>query len=126
MLERDYLEYMLGHFVETVVRALTHAQGSFNAEDVQAVEQEVADVIDLSRDAAMALAPDSLVTMIVLSEVGESMSSSLAFALNKVADLYEQAGQEDLAGLRRLQAEAIAASFPPEKSELPRALAELG
>ena len=89
------------------------------------VESQVAELLELDRVTALALAPDSLVTMMVLSGMGDSVASYVCYALDRLSRLYERAGEEDLAGLRRLQARAVAESFGCDPACPPEDLAAL-
>ena len=70
MLERDYITELISQFIEAVTRALKLAVEKGDPASCQEVEQQVADLIDLDVQTAMALSPDSLVTMLVLSGHG--------------------------------------------------------
>ena len=111
MLERDYITEIISQFVEAVTRALKLAVEQGDPESYQAVEQQVADLIDLDVQTAMALSPDSLVTMLVLSGMGDSLAGYVSYALDRISRVYEAHGEEDLAGLRHLQSQAVAESF---------------
>ena len=107
MLQHDYLLEVIGRFVGAVSASLRGAlcDGDFAR-------------------TAMALSPQSLVTMMTLSGVGESVAAYAAYALDKVALAYERQGDDAEASLRRAQATAIASAFhadgtiPEEFTEL--------
>lgn len=122
MLHRDYLVEVVGEFVQEVSRALRRAVAG-DVDGVGEVERQVGDILELDHEIALSLAPDSLVTMILLSGVGDSVAAYIRYALDRAADLHEREGNADLAGLRRLQARAVGESFgcagvPAEFSEL--------
>lgn len=122
MLHRDYLTEVVGEFVQEVSRALRRGVAG-DADGVAEAERQVGDILELDPKIALSLAPDSLVTMVLLSGVGDSVASYIRYALDRVADLYEREGNTDLAGLRRLQARAVGESFgcegvPAEFEEL--------
>lgn len=124
MLQRDYILEIVEQFVDGVSAALRRALGG----DVSAcedVESQVAELLELDRGTALALAPDSLVTMMVLSGMGDSVAEYVGYALDRLARLYESAGDEDTAGLRRLQAKAVGESFGCDPSTPPSELAGL-
>lgn len=120
MLERDYLTEMLEHFVETVSRALLNSVEEIHLDDIETIEREIGEVIDLDGDQALQLAPDSLVTLLVLSGTGDTLSAQMAYALHKLSEMYAAQGDEMTAGLRNLQAEAIEQSFGHEIGSVPR------
>ena len=115
MLERDYITELISQFIEAVTRALKLAVEKGDPASCQEVEQQVADLIDLDVQTAMALSPDSLVTMLVLSGMGDSVAAYACYALDRVSRVYEEQGNDDLAGLRRLRPRqwqrALAATF---------------
>lgn len=132
MLQHDYLLELISQFVESITRALRAARIARAAEDVPAslevashVEQDIAGLIDMDPDVAMSLAPDSLVTMMVLSGMGQALADYVVFALNQVADIYEHADESEHADLRRAQAQAVAESFSCDPSRPPEELTAL-
>lgn len=124
MLERDYVLELVGQFVRGVSDGLRRAVGGEPSAE-RDVEQQVAGLLDLDAGTALALAPDSLVTMMVLSGIGDSVAAYVSYALSRLADVYEARGEEDLAGLRRLQARAVAGSFGVDPDDVPEELAAL-
>lgn len=124
MLQRDYVLEIIGQFVEGVSRALRRAAAG-EKDGLVATEQEIGELLELDHATALSLAPDSLVTMMVLSGMGDSVAAYVCYALERLARLYEAAGDEDAAGLRRLQARAVAESFGCDPSAPPAELAAL-
>ena len=124
MLQRDYVLEIVGQFVEGVSRALRRAARG-EKDGLVATEREIGELLELDPQTALALAPDSLVTMMVLSGMGDSVASYVCYALDRLARLYERDGDEDAAGLRRLQARAVADSFGCDQAEPPAELAAL-
>ena len=124
MLQRDYVLEIVDQFVEGVSDALRRAlRGEAGATDD--IERQIGELLDLDPGTALVLAPDSLVTMMVLSGMGDSVASYVCYALERVSRLYERAGEEDLAGLRRLQARAVAESFGCDPARPPEDLVAL-
>lgn len=124
MLQRDYVLEIIGQFVEGVSRALRRAALG-EKDGLLATEREIGDILELEPSTALALAPDSLVTMMVLSGIGDSVAAYVCYALDRLARLYEAAGDGDAAGLRRLQARAVAESFGCDPDQPPAELAAL-
>ena len=124
MLQHDYLLEVIGRFVEAVSTSLRGALCNGDFARVGEVERAVGELLDLDAQTAMALSPQSLVTMMTLSGVGESAAAYAAYALDKVALAYERQGDDAEASLRRAQATAIASAFhadgtiPEEFTEL--------
>ena len=129
MLQRDYLIEVIVEFVDAVTQALRMAHA---ADDVPSaleaageLEQDVAGLLDLDPTIAMNLTPDSLVTMIMLSGIGDALSEYVAFALDHVADVYDSVGSDKLAILRHEQAVAIAESFGCDLTKPPAEFSSL-
>ena len=125
MLHRDLLLEIIARFVDTVSVALLGAVRRHDIDSAQEVEDSVAALLDLDPQTAMNLSPDSLVTMMILSGMGDSLASYVAYALDRVGDAYDDMGQKQLAALRWDQAEAVAESFGCDQSQIPEEFAEL-
>lgn len=129
MLQRDYILEIISEFVRTIQRALRLAQTEHDPVACQEVETAVAELLELDTDVALSLAPDSLVTLMILSGIGAELSGYVAYALDRLSDVYDDMGERERAALRRAQAEAVAESFewdlntvPPELDALDREL----
>ncbi len=125
MLHRDYLLEIIAKFVESVSIALRHAMLDGSREAAGQVEDSVAALLDLDPQTAMNLSPDSLVTMMLLSGMGDSLASYVAYALDRVGDAYDDMGDRQKAALRWDQAQAVAESFGVDQSSIPEEFAEL-
>lgn len=111
MLHRDYLLEIIAQFVEVIMEALNLA---FKQEDPAAIDEAeaaIAGLLDLDPQVALRLSPDSLVTMMILSGMGDSLADYVTYSLRQVGDAYERLGDSYTAGLRREQAHAVADSF---------------
>ena len=64
--------------------------------------------------------------MMVLSDMDDAVASCVCYTLERVARLYDAAGEEDLAGLRHLQARAVAESFGCDADAAPEGMEDLG
>ncbi len=124
MLQRDYILEIVGQFVDGVGEALRQALGG-DAGACEDVESQVAELLELDRATALSLAPDSLVTMMVLSGMGDTVAAYVCYALDRLSRVYEARGEHDLAGLRRLQARAVAESFDCDPATPPAELSAL-
>lgn len=124
MLQRDYILEIVGQFVEGVSDAFRRAV-SGDVTGAADVERQIGELLDLDASTALALAPDSLVMMMLLSGMGDSVASYVCYALERLSGLYEREGDEDLAGLRRIQARAVAESFSCDPADVPAELAAL-
>lgn len=125
MLQHDYILEVVGKFVESVAVALL---GIFKRRDfthIGEAEKAVAELLDLDPETAMALSPESLVTMMRLSGVGDTVAAYAAYALRKVGEAYELEGDAEVGALRIAQARAISQAFDVEEGEVPPEFAEL-
>ena len=124
MLQHDYLLEVIGRFVESVSDALTCMLRDGDMGRAGEVEDAIGELLDLDAHTAMSLSPQSLVTMMTLSGVGESVAAYVSYVLERLARAYEKDGDTRLAAVRRSQAEAIAQTFhaggevPPEFESL--------
>lgn len=125
MLERDYILMVLSEFVSMVTEALRLTHYERKEDAFVQVETAVSELVGLDPKTALSLAPDTLVQVMVLSGVGFEVAGHAAYALDRLADEYEDAGNDDLAATRRMQAEAIAESFGWDLNQVPENLIEL-
>ncbi|MDO4536544.1 MAG: hypothetical protein Q4B54_00115 [Coriobacteriales bacterium] len=125
MLHRDYLLDVIEQFVSSVSRSLARALLQRDMDAAEEVEAAIADLVQLDPNTAMALAPESLVTMMMLSGTGDAVAGYAAYALNKLGDAYDRMNQPELADMRREQAAAIANTFGANVNEIPEELREL-
>ena len=125
MLHKDYLLEVIAKFVDAVTVALRHAVLDEDLDSARDVEDSVAALLDLDPATAMNLSPDSLVTMMLLSGLGDSLASYVAYALDKVGDAYDNMGDTRTAGLRWDQAQAVAESFGCDPNDVPEELRAL-
>ncbi|MFC2706482.1 MAG: hypothetical protein ACFN02_11130 [Olsenella profusa] len=119
MLQHDYLLELIAQFVEVVSSALGRALGSGDLSAAGEVEEAIAGLLDIDPVIALQLSPDSLVTMMVLSGVGDSVAEYVGYALDKVGDAYAAAGRGELAEVRHAQAQAVYGSFGLEEHSVP-------
>jgi hypothetical protein len=124
MLQHDYLLEIINQFVQVVIAALTSVRSCDDAAVAQKaakdIEGGVSDLLDLDPSVALSLTPDSLVTMMILSGLGESISS----ALGQVADIYDKIGDSDTASARREQVAAVSSSFGCDPNQPPKEFVE--
>ena len=125
MIHKDYLLEIIARFVESVTVALRRAVLQGSEESAQEVENSVAALLDLDPQTAMNLSPNSLVTMMLLSGMGDALASHVAYALDRVGDAYDNMDMPDLASLRWDQAQAVAESFGCDLNNVPTDFAEL-
>lgn len=125
MLHRDYLLEVIARFVDVITVALRGALLEGNQEAIHEAEDSIAALLDLDPNTAMNLSPDSLVTMMLLSGMGDALASYVAYTLDKVGDAYDNAGDAQKAALRWDQAQAVAESFGCDPNVIPEELRAL-
>ena len=94
-------------------------------EAIADLEQAIGELLDLDGATALSLDAASLVTMMELSGIADSLASYVCYALLRVADAYEARGDADLATVRREQAAAVSSAFLCELGTVPSELREL-
>ncbi len=122
-IRNDYLLDMIARYVESVLAGFGKAKAGLSDEALRAYEAVAGDVLDMDAGTALALSPASLVTMMRISAVDESLAVYAVYALERAAEIYDASG--DATGqVRHAQAKAIAdsygfpvASVPPELEE---------
>lgn len=119
MLHKDYLLEVIAQFVEVVTEALGLAHRKHDPTAVQEAEEAVAGLLDLDAQVALKLSPDSLVTMMLLSGIGDSLAEYVTYTLRELGDVYEEMGDVQTAALRRDQAVAVADSFGVDPDVVP-------
>lgn len=119
MLQHDYLLEIIAQFVEAITAALRRAFGTGDLSAAGEAEEAIAGLLDIDPVIAMQLSPDSLVTMMVLSGVGDAVAEYVGYALDKVGDAYAAAGRRELAEVRHAQAHAVYGSFGLEEHSVP-------
>ena len=125
MLQRDYLLEVIARFVEALTRALRLAVEKGDRQGCIDAESAVAELLELDPDTVGILAPESLVQLMQLSGLGEEVASYVGYTFDRVADIYEDMGDEATAELRRAQAEAIEAAFNGDLSLVPEELDDI-
>jgi hypothetical protein len=125
MFQRDYLLQQLQRFSETLARALRGAIILKSEASIQEAEAAIGEVLDLDAGMVMALTPESLVTMMRLSGVGDATASHVAYAFGRLADAYTIQGDPATAQLRRLQARGVAQAFNCDLEAYPQEFAQL-
>lgn len=125
MLERDYIVELANRFGNSLTRWLKPAVIDADLDAISEVEAAVADLLDLDPKTALSLEPTSLVTMMELSGIADSLAGYVSYALLRLGDAYDAAGNSAVASLRREQARAISAAFGSELGIIPEEYQEL-
>jgi hypothetical protein len=125
MLHRDYLLEVIQQFVSTVSRLLMKALVEHDLNAAAGVEAAIGELVQLDPDTAMSLAPESLVTMMVLSGTGDAVAGYAGYALMRLSEAYAAMGETELAEMRAEQAYAIADGFGADLNEIPEELRDV-
>jgi hypothetical protein len=120
MIHKDYLLEIVAKFVEAVLDLLRTAVVDGDVEAAKEAEDAVAALLDLDPQTAMMLSPDSLVTMMLLTGMGDGLAGHVAYVLDRVGDAYDAAGDETTAQLRWDQAQAVADAFGCDLDDVPK------
>lgn len=129
-IKNDYLLDQINRFVESVTAGIGKSRAGRADDAIETFEAIAGNVLDMDAETVLALAPASLVTMMQLSAVDDSLAAYTVYSLERAADAYDCKG--DATGqLRRSQAQAIASAYgfevsvvPPEVQEALDALEE--
>lgn len=124
MLHRDYLLEVIAQFVQMVTESLRRALELGSPEAAHDAEQAIAELMDLDPSVAMQLAPESFVTMLVLTGIGDSVASYVAYTLESLAVAYDAMGDATTASLRHQQAEAVGSAFNCDPTVPPDEMAD--
>lgn len=119
MLQRDYITEMTRRFCEALRRRLAAALLDGDPDALGDLEDSVGSLLDLDGATALALDPSSLVTMMELSGIADSLATYVSYALLRIADAYEASGNAALAQVRRDQAQAVCVAFLVEYGAVP-------
>lgn len=122
MLQHDYIMEIIQQFVNSISASLKRALVQHDEAAAQEVEQAVGELLELDPQTAMALSPESLVTMMQLAGTGDAVSGYVAFALNQLGIAYEGMGESELADARHAQALAVAEAFGGSVDAIPEEL----
>ncbi len=118
-IRNDYLLDMIQSFAQAIVGVIDRGSHGVAERDALGTYNEVVGrVLDMPADAVLALSPQSLVTMMQISAVDESLAVYMVFSLERIADVLE--GENGpLAAVRRSQAQAVADAYGFPTTEVP-------
>lgn len=114
---------MVARFCDAVLRGIDARRAGDAFEAREDFESVVGGVLDMDASCALALSSSSLVTMMQLSSVDETLVVYCAYALMQAADTYE-AADPGMAQLRREQAQALADAYGFDADVSPREVSE--
>lgn len=125
MLQRDYITEMTRRFGQVLARRMRAALLDADPDAIADLEEAVGSLLDLDGATALALDPTSLVTMMELTGIADSLAVYVQYALLRIADGYEASGNQALAATRRDQAGAVAGAFLCQLGTVPQEFREL-
>lgn len=125
MLQRDYITEMTRRFGQVLARRMRAALLDADPDAIADLEEAVGSLLDLDGATALALDPTSLVTMMELTGIADSLAVYVQYALLRIADGYEASGNAALAATRRDQASAVAGAFLCQLGTVPQEFREL-
>jgi hypothetical protein len=120
MLQRDYLLQQLEQFTNTIIKTLRSALILRTASGIEETEEALGELLELNPAVLMPLTPESFVTMMRLTGVGDATSAHVAYVLERLADAYMLQGDNQTALLRRQQAREVARSFGLDLEAYPK------
>ena len=125
MLQRDYLLEVIGKFVATIRHYLLPALLGKDRVALDAAEDEIAELAGLGSEMGLDVTPDTLVMMMELSGVADSVASYAAWSLERASEAHRALGDVTTAELRHAQAVAIAEAFGWNLDATPEEFEEL-
>lgn len=124
MLQRDYLLELISNFCDAMHKLLGQCCIHHDEPSIKQAEAEIAEILQLDRETALSLSPDSLVTMMVLSGTSDSVASYVAYSLLRLSEAYAYHGKARLSQIRHDQAVAIAKEYQWNLAEVPEGMRE--
>ncbi len=115
MFERDYLMRVIALFAEAVRRSWTQAKEKNDPRGAaDSLEAAIGDATDIDGAILLSLAPESIAGVMQVSGVDPKVTEQIARSLILEAAYLDEAGEIDLAQLRREQGYAIAEAYGVE------------
>lgn len=112
MFERDYLMRVIALFAEAVRRSWTQAKEKDDPRGAaDSLEAAIGDATDIDGSILLSLAPESIAGVMQVSGVDPKVTGQIARSLILEAGYLEDAGDDELAALRREQGRAIADAY---------------
>ena len=110
MLQRDYLVQMISQFIQAIINAKKTAETDPKAA-ADSLEGAIANATDIDGAMLLSLSGESMAQVMQLSGVDERVAGYIAHSLDQEAQYLEQAGEYDLASLRKDQAMHLSQTF---------------
>ena len=111
MLEQDYLMRMFIAFAQAIREALAGHAGHDNALARHQLESSIGTAADMDPDVLLALAPESVATVLSLGAMDDKVAEYIVHALMLESGYLAEDGYGSKSALRRRQAEEVARAF---------------
>ena len=109
MFEQDYLMRLLAEFAAAIRLSMERATGLRDPRGAAAMlEAAVGEAVEMDGEVLLALAPESIASVLTVTGVDPHVTEYLARSLMLASRYRAEAGEADLAALREAQARAIA------------------
>lgn len=119
MLHQDYIVRMLSELAAAVTRCVLRGENKRAPEEsAEALEDAVGNAVAIDGAAFLALAPESIAQIMQVTGTDSRVSEYVARTVMLAGAYQAEAGNADLAALRREQALAIAAAYGHDISDM--------
>ncbi len=119
MLHQDYIVKMLTDLAAAVMRTITRQSTQKDPEEAaRSLEAAVGQAVALDGEAFLALAPDSIAQIMQVMGTDPGVSEYVARSVLLASAYQAEAGNRELADLRRSQAQAIADAYGHDISDM--------
>lgn len=119
MFERDYIMKLLADLLQAIVKSMLQAEKEENPYlAAQTLEAAIGNAVDMDASVFMSLSPDSMASIMAISHTDPRSTEYIARSLALAAEYNRKAGFGEIADLRQGQAEAVAAAFGHDLSDM--------
>lgn len=119
MLHQDYIVRMLTDLAAAVMRVATRQTSRPRPEEAaRMLDVAVGNAVDLDGETFLSLAPESIAQIMMVTGTDGRVSEYVARSMMLASAYLDEAGDSDLAHLRRDQAQAIANAFGHDLSDM--------
>lgn len=118
MLEQDYLMRIISQLFAALRRSWERASGQEDPDGAaRMLDEAIGEATELDGEALLSLSPDSMASILQVSGTDPQVSEYVARSLLLSSRYHGQAGNADLANLRRQQAYALAEAYAHELND---------
>lgn len=127
MLQQDYITRMLMELAAAVTRCVLRESGKRTPlESADMLEEVVGNAVAIDGAAFLALAPESIAQIMQVTGTDERVSEYVARTVLLASKYLEEAGDVEMAGVRRDQAFAIAQAYGHDISDMDGSVEDAG